>query len=102
MSGKLTYLPGRIIKKCGIHQRPDDGAVWKESELKARSMAQNLTVNQLHEACNQLKRAQKCENDAVVGGTKMPKKLQNRILSKPDSIANTPLLISTRLESVRH
>lgn len=47
-----------------------DGAVWKESELKARSMAQNLTVNQLHEACNQLKRAQKCENDAVVGGNK--------------------------------
>lgn len=48
-----------------------NGVVWLESELKVRSLAQNLVADQLNEACSMLKTAQDDENKAVVNGDKV-------------------------------
>lgn len=50
------------------------GKVWIEDELKVHGLAQNLTELQLKEACSELKKAQKIENDSTINGDNFEKK----------------------------
>ena len=47
-----------------------DGAVWKESELKARSKAQELTDMQLEEAQKRINAARQSHDSALIRGSK--------------------------------